>query len=54
MRELEIDGRPNGRLGTFLLGFGQDPNGEVYLLTTANLAPTGSTGQVHRMIPAPS
>ena len=53
MRELDMAGRANGRLGTFLLGFGQDAAGEVYVLTTENLAPEGATGQVHRIVPAP-
>lgn len=53
MRELEVDGSANGRLGRFLLGFGQDEEGEVYVLTTENLAPVGSTGQVHRIVGAP-
>lgn len=48
-RELAIDGRPNERLGEFLLGFGQDLEGEVYVFTTENVGPVGTTGRVYRM-----
>ena len=52
-RSLVIAGRVNGRLGRFVLAFGQDRAGEVYVLSSANLGPTGATGQVHRLIPTP-
>ncbi len=51
-RELGIAGRPNGRLGRFLLALGRDLSGELYVLTTANLAPAGETGQVYRIVSA--
>ena len=37
------------RSGHYLLGFGQDLTGEVYVLTTDNLGPTGNTGRVYRL-----
>ena len=40
-----LDGLPQGQMSDFLLAFGQDHLGEVYVLTTANLGPTGSTGR---------
>jgi len=52
-RTLAIGGQPNGRLGRYVLGFGQDADGEVYVLTTANTGPTGSTGQVYKFVSAP-
>jgi plastocyanin len=52
MRELRIDDRPDGRLGHFVLGFGQDANGEIYVLTTDVGAPAGQTGRVYRLVPA--
>jgi plastocyanin len=52
MRQLEIAGRPNGELGHFVLSFGQDLDGEVYVLTTDNGGPTGATGRVYRLVPA--
>ncbi|HUE77337.1 MAG TPA: PQQ-dependent sugar dehydrogenase, partial [Longimicrobiales bacterium] len=38
------------RLGSFVLGFGQDLDGEVYVLTSQTGAPTGTTGRVHRIV----
>lgn len=52
MRELKVADRPNGRIGRFILGFGSDAQGELYVLTSGNLAPSGSTGQVYRIVPA--
>ncbi len=52
-RELEVAGRSGGRIERFVLGMGQDEDGEVYVLTTANLAPSGQTGQVYRIVAAP-
>lgn len=48
--ELRIQGRPGGRLGHYVLGFGQDPAGEIYVLTTDNTGPTGATGNVYRIV----
>ena len=36
----------------FILGFGEDSEGELYVLTTDNTGPTGSTGAVHKIVPA--
>ncbi len=36
----------------FVLAFGQDPAGEMYVLTTASGGPSGSTGAVWRIAPA--
>lgn len=52
MRELSIAGYGNGSLGRFVLGFGQDTNGEVYVLTTQVVGPSGNTGRVFRIVPA--
>jgi len=42
---------PNDRsLGAYLLGFGQDLKGEVYVLTSERSGPTGSTGAVYRLV----
>ncbi|MFQ5492525.1 MAG: PQQ-dependent sugar dehydrogenase [Phycisphaerae bacterium] len=53
LRELEVTGKPDGRLGAFLLSLGQDADAELYALTTANVGPTGTTGQVYRLVPGP-
>lgn len=39
----------NDPLGLFVLGFGEDEDGEIYVLTTSNLGPTGSTGKVFKI-----
>ncbi len=49
--ELTIAGRPDGRLGRFVLGFGRDTEGELYVLTTENVGPFGATGRVERIVP---
>lgn len=41
-------------LDTYVLGFGQDRDGELYVLTTSNTGPTGETGAVHKLVPADS
>jgi glucose/arabinose dehydrogenase len=49
MQELLIQGRPGGRIGHYVLGFGQDHNGEVYVLTSDTVGPTGENGRVYRL-----
>lgn len=39
-------------LGHFLLSFGEDNDGELYVLTSTTLGPTGDTGQVWKIVPA--
>jgi glucose/arabinose dehydrogenase len=43
-----ISTTPDGRLGRLVLGFGQDLNGEIYVLTTGG----GNTGQVFKIVSA--
>jgi glucose/arabinose dehydrogenase len=38
------------RLGNYLLGFGEDADGELYVLVTGNLGPSGATGQVFKLV----
>ena len=52
-RELTIAGASGGRLGKFIFGFGQDGQGELYVLTSDNVGPVGTTGKVYRIVPAP-
>ncbi|MGH2541641.1 MAG: PQQ-dependent sugar dehydrogenase, partial [Ardenticatenaceae bacterium] len=49
--ELVISNTPDNRLGHYLLGFGQDSAGEVYVLTTDMAGPAGDTGRVYRLDP---
>ncbi len=41
-------------LGMFVKGMGRGPNGEIYLLASTVLAPTGATGQIFEFIPEPA
>ncbi|MFW5973091.1 MAG: T9SS type A sorting domain-containing protein, partial [Bacteroidota bacterium] len=49
MQRLNNDDAPDGSLGHYLLGFGQDRSGEIYVLATNQTGPTGNTGVVYRM-----
>ena len=43
----------SGRLDHYLLGFGEDDDGELYVLTRDIVGPTGATGTVFKIVPAP-
>lgn len=53
LRELQVAGSSTGRIGRLVLGFGEDAAGELYVMTTRNLGPVGTTGEVYRIEPAP-
>ncbi|MFO7933188.1 MAG: PQQ-dependent sugar dehydrogenase [Bacteroidales bacterium] len=40
-----------GDLGEYLLAFGQDNEGEIYVLTTTTAGPSGSNGTVYKLVP---
>ncbi|WP_347158975.1 PQQ-dependent sugar dehydrogenase [Pontibacter chitinilyticus] len=48
-RKLSISNTPDHELGHYLLGFGQDNAGELYVLTTDNSGPSGNTGKVYKI-----
>ncbi|WP_114779610.1 PQQ-dependent sugar dehydrogenase [Botryobacter ruber] len=48
-RKLHFKNRPNNAFGHYLLSFGQDNSGELYLLGNDNEGPTGKTGKVYRI-----
>jgi hypothetical protein len=50
-QDVNINNREGDKLNAFLLGFGQDNNGEVYVLTSQRAGPAGATGQVFRVVP---
>ncbi len=52
MRALPLVDEGGGALELFLLGFGQDASGEVYVLSSAEAGPVGRTGSVWRIVPA--
>ncbi|MEY2501752.1 MAG: hypothetical protein QOI07_2086 [Verrucomicrobiota bacterium] len=53
IRELRI-GNEERPFGLFLKAFGRDANGEIYALASTNLGPSGTTGQVLKIVPAPA
>ena len=50
--ELVLTNRPEGELGHLLLSFGQDQEGEVYVLVAGEAGPTGNTGRVYKLTPS--
>jgi glucose/arabinose dehydrogenase len=50
IQELSVKDRPGGRLGHYILGFGQDSEGEVYVLTSDRDAPSDDTGRVYKLV----
>ncbi|HSV62929.1 MAG TPA: PQQ-dependent sugar dehydrogenase, partial [Chthoniobacterales bacterium] len=53
IRELRI-GNDERAFGLFLKAFGRDASGEIYALASGNLGPSGSVGQVLKLVPAPA
>jgi glucose/arabinose dehydrogenase len=49
LEQLRIRNTESGRVGHYVLGFGQDQRGEMYVFTTDSAAPTGTTGKVYRL-----
>ncbi|MGH3053182.1 MAG: PQQ-dependent sugar dehydrogenase, partial [Gaiellaceae bacterium] len=50
MEQLRIATNPTGRVDHYVLGFGQDLAGEMYVLTTDQTGPAGMTGKVYRLV----
>jgi glucose/arabinose dehydrogenase len=50
MQELRVANRPSGRIDHYVMGFGQDLSGEVYVLVTESTGPTGDTGKVFKLV----
>jgi hypothetical protein len=50
VRQLSITGMES--LNHFVLGFGEDGDGELYLLVSQATGPGGSTGKVFKLVPA--
>jgi glucose/arabinose dehydrogenase len=49
--EILVTSAGSGRIGRFLLGFGEDASGELYVLTSNRLGPAGSGGEVWKIVP---
>jgi glucose/arabinose dehydrogenase len=41
-------------LGLWLKGFGEDANGEIFVMASTNLGPSGTTGVVFELVPEPA
>jgi hypothetical protein len=39
------------KLGAYIVGFGQDQEGEIYVLTNARNGLIGETGKVYKLVP---
>ena len=50
MGEMAIRGRKE--LGEYVLAFGEDADGELYIMTTLTEGPSGSSGRVQRLVPS--
>ena len=48
--ELKVAGTTDGRLGRFVLAFGRDAAGELYLLSRGGGGPSGTTGVVDKIV----
>ena len=53
LKIFEILFEVQGGLGLFLLGLGEDANGEIYVLANGTGVPFGSTGVVQRVAVGP-
>ncbi|HVF73380.1 MAG TPA: PQQ-dependent sugar dehydrogenase [Chthoniobacterales bacterium] len=53
IRELRL-GNDERSLGLFLKAFGTDGNGNVYVLASGNIGPSGNTGRVLKIVAAPA
>lgn len=51
LARLPVNNRTPGQLGEYVLSFGEDGAGELYVLTTESTGPSGETGKVYRLAP---
>ena len=51
LERLNIGGHPNGSVPQYIVAFGQDAEGELYILTNGRNAVIGTTGKVFKLIP---
>lgn len=49
-KELKISNTENGELGMFIKGLGRDGSGELYLLVSEALGPSGNSGKIYKMV----
>ncbi len=51
MEEISVADRPGGRINEYIRSFGEDDQGELYVLTSEVGGPTGDTGKIYKMVP---
>jgi len=51
LEEVQIEGSQNGRLNIFVLAFGRDNDGRLYVMGNETGVPDGETGVVYRLVP---
>lgn len=51
MEEIHVADRPGGRINEYIRSFGQDDEGEQYVLTSDVAGPAGDTGKIYKMVP---
>jgi hypothetical protein len=51
MEEIRVEGRPGGRINEYIRSFGQDDEGELYVLTSDEGGLSGDTGKIYKMVP---
>jgi hypothetical protein len=49
IEEIIVSNTANGRINHYILGFGQDLSGEVYVLGSQSAGPAGNTGKVFKI-----
>ena len=54
LERLNIGGHPNGSSPQYIVAFGQEAEGELYLLTDGRYAVMGRTGKVFKLVPRSS
>jgi glucose/arabinose dehydrogenase len=52
IEEVKVAGNSSGHVNTFVRSFGQDDDGELYVLTSDASGPTGVAGKIYKIVPA--
>jgi glucose/arabinose dehydrogenase len=52
IEEIKVAGNNTGRINAFVRSFGQDDQGELYVLTSDVAGPKGDTGEIYKIVPA--
>lgn len=50
IHDLAVSNTEDGNLNSFLLSFGQDLEGEIYVITSDTPGPAGESGRVYRLV----